>query len=432
MRVAKIITAPENVNVKSMLTFADEGYRKRDLPVYLTARLFAEAATIVLSVAVGWDLYRISSSPLALGIMGLAQFVPNLLFALPVGELSDQKGPRGLLMVGLATQGVCCVLLAVLFTAPTPRLWSIYAVMVLFGVGRTVSDPTGHALLPLIISPRQLSAAISWDSSLWQVAIIAGPALGGFAYAWGRNFLYGLCCVAFVASMFGTATVKGRQLAPGAVATLSARVDRIVEGLRFVRSDSILLGAISLDLFAVLLGGATALLPVFARDILHVGPIGLGLLRSAPALGALVMGLWQTRHPIGRGVGLKLLASVAGFGMATTIFGLSTSMTVSLLSLACLGASDMVSVNIRSSLVQLATPDAMRGRVSALNSLFISASSELGAFESGIAAALLGAVPAVLVGGLGTLAVAAIWLRLFPALRKVDHLPQGAYTDLQQ
>jgi MFS family permease len=430
MRVAKIIPSPENV--KSMLTFQNEGYRNRDLLAYLAARLLAETATIVLSVAVGWDLYRISNSPLALGIVGLAQFIPNLLFALPVGELSDQRGPRGLLALGLATQGVCCTSLALLFSASMPRLWPIYAVMVLFGLGRTVSDPTGHALLPLIVSPQRLPSAISWDSSFWQVAIIAGPALGGFAYALGRNFVYGLCCVAFAAAVLGIATVKARRWAPCAVATLSVRVDRIVEGIRFVRSDPILLGAISLDLFAVLLGGATALLPVFARDVLHVGPIGLGLLRSAPALGALVMGLWQTRHPIGRWVGMKLLASVAGFGIATTIFSLSTSMVVSLVSLACLGASDMVSVNIRSSLVQLATSDAMRGRVSALNSLFISASSELGAFESGIAAALLGAVPAVLVGGLGTLAVAAIWLQLFPALRKVDRMPQGAYTHPRQ
>jgi MFS family permease len=380
-------------------------------------------------VAVGWDLYRITHSPLTLGLVGLAQFVPIVLFSLPVGERCDKNGPRGLFVLGLGIQAACSLLLALALSRAVPELWAVYALMGFFGLGRILSDTAGHALLPMIVSPGRLTVAIAWDGTCSQAAVIAGPALGGFAYGAGADLAYGLCCGSFLAAMLASTVPVVRPSAAGSAAalTLGMRMRRVREGVRFIKSAPLLLGAISLDLVAVLLGGATALLPVFARDVLHVGPTGLGLLRSAPAVGACLVALWQTRHPIGRQVGLKLLASVAGFGLATTVFGLSRWLPLSLLALLCIGASDMVSVNIRSSLVQLATPDVMRGRVCAVNMLFIGASSELGAFESGLAASLLGTVPAVLLGGIGTLAVAAIWLKLFPRLAGTDRMPLSSH-----
>jgi MFS family permease len=413
------VSPPENVN--SMLTFTrqvDCTEGRRGLRAYLAARLLSETAAIVLSVPVGWDLYRITGTPLALGIVGLAQFAPIVLLSLPVGELCDRKGPRGLFALGLAIQGVCSLLLVVGFSTSAPALWAVYAIMGFFGLGRTLSDTAGHALLPMIISPERLPAAIAWDGSYSQAAVIVGPALGGLAYSVSPGLAYGLCCACFCAAVLATAvpTVRPPVTVSARAPTLGMRVKRVIDGLRFIKSAPLLLGAISLDLAAVLLGGATTLLPVFAHDVLHVGTRGLGLLRSAPAVGACLVALWQTRHPSGRHIGPKLFASVVGFGLATTVFGLSRWMPLSLAALLCLGASDMVSVNIRASLVQWATPDEMRGRVSAVNMLFIGASSELGAFESGLAAALLGTVPAVVLGGIGTVAVAVIWIRLFPAL----------------
>ena len=292
----------------------------------------------------------------------------------------------------------------------------------MFGTARAFSDPASHALLPFLMPPLQLPRAIAWNSTVWQMARIAGPALGGFAYALGPDFAYSLCGFGFLASMLAVATLSGRRAAPADPATLADRIARVGEGICFIRTQPIILGAISLDLFAVLLGGSTALLPIYASDILHVGPVGLGLLRSAPAVGACLIALVQARRPPDRGVGRQLFAAVALFGLATLAFAFSTSFMLSLAALFVMGASDIVSVNIRSSLVQLATPDGVRGRVSAVNMLFIGASNELGEFESGVAAALLGTVPAVVLGGFGTLLVAAIWIRLFPALWRADRL----------
>jgi MFS family permease len=397
-----------------------ETYRERDLPLYLAARFLSEAGALARSVAVGWTVYDVSHAPLALGIAGLAQFVPMFLLTLPAGELCDRISPRQVLIAGLALQGLCAIAFLLWAMSPSPSLWPFFAIAVALGVARAFADPAGQALLPLLVPDERLPRAIACGSSAWQVAVIAGPALGGLAYACGPAVAYGICGIGFFAAMLGVAQLGGRRPPPAEGADLKKRIGRVVEGIVFIWSRPVVLGAISLDLFAVLLGGATALLPVYARDILHVGPIGLGLMRSAPAVGACLVALLQVRQPPERRVGEKLFAAVAIFGIATLIFAFSRSLALSLSALFVLGASDMVSVNIRTSLVQLATPDAMRGRVSAVNLLFIGASSELGAFESGVVAALIGTEPAVAFGGLGTFIVMAVWMKVFPALRRAD------------
>jgi MFS family permease len=400
-------------------------YRRRDLPIYLSARFLTEAASLAQSVAMGWTIYKLSNTPLSLGIVGIVQFIPMLLLTLPAGELCDRLSPRLLAVVGLALQALCAGVFAALTLAGSSTLWPFYGVLFVLGAARAFSEPAEQALMPLLVPPEQLPRAIASGSAVWQVAVIAGPALGGLAYALGATLCYALCGFALVIAMICVATLSGRKLSGRQSErvenpTLKIRIARVMEGVTFIRSQPVILGAISLDLFAVLLGGATALLPVYASDILKVGSIGLGLLRSAPAFGACVVALIQTRFPPQRRVGIQLFSAVTVFGLATIVFALSRSFAVSLIALIVIGASDMISVNIRSSLVQLATPDAMRGRVSAVNMLFIGASSELGGFESGVAASLLGTVPAVLLGGVGTLAVAAIWMIAFPTLRNAN------------
>jgi MFS family permease len=301
--------------------------------------------------------------------------------------------------------------------APTTA-WAFYAVLVLFGAARGFAGPSGQSLLPFLVPAERLPRSLSLNSSAFTGAIIAGPALGGFLYAFGPLATYSICIFGFAAAALIVSNLGGRFFTPEQ--SLATRLERVAEGVRFVRSRPVVFGAISLDLFAVLLGGATALLPIYARDILHVGPTGLGLLRAAPAAGAFAMAAWLTRNTIKRHVGMKMFAAVAIFGVATIVFGFSTFFPLSLAALFVLGAADMVSVNVRSSLIQLSTPDAMRGRVSAVSSLFIGASNELGEFESGTTAAVMGTVTAVVVGGLGTLAVVAGWMKLFPELGRVD------------
>jgi MFS family permease len=293
-----------------------------------------------------------------------------------------------------------------------------YGVLVLFGAARGFSGPSGQSLLPFLVPPEKLPRSISINVSAFNAAVIAGPALGGFLYASGPLAVYSICIAGFATASLIVVNLGGRRFKPEQ--TLATRFERVAQGVHFVRSRPVILGAISLDLFAVLLGGATALLPIYARDILHVGPDGLGLLRSAPAAGAFTMGAVLTRWPIRHGVGAKMFAAVAMFGVAIIVFGISTSFFLSLLMLFVLGASDLVSVNVRQTLIQLSTPDTMRGRVSSVSQLFIGASNELGEFESGITAALMGTVPAVVVGGIGTLLVVAGWMKLFPALRHVN------------
>jgi MFS family permease len=396
-------------------------YHGRDLPLYLATRTLARITMLVQSVAVGWQVYALTHSPLSLGIVGLVEFAPMFLLTLPAGEMADRFDQRWILASSLLLEAISSGLLLGYARLEPRAIWPLYGILALFGCARGFSGPAGRSLLPFLVPTERLSRAIAWASSIGQVAVIAGPALGGFAYELGPSVAYGACLGCFLLAAAGTMWIGGRR-PPAAAAVLAGRIARVKEGVRFVRSRPVVLGAISLDLFAVLLGGATALLPVYARDILHVGPSGLGLLRSAPAAGAAVVAVYMVARPIERRVGAVLFAAVAVFGLATIVFGLATDFRLSLAALAVLGASDQVSVYIRSALVQLATPDPMRGRVSAVSTLFISSSNELGEFESGVTAALFGTVPAVILGGIGTLVVVLAWMRMFPPLRTVDRM----------
>jgi MFS family permease len=299
--------------------------------------------------------------------------------------------------------------------------FAFYIILVLFGAARGFSAPAGQSLFAFLVPPERLSRSIALNSSVFTTAVIAGPALGGFLYALGPIVTYGICVAGFIGAGLLMLTLGGRRRS-GSVLGEAGRLARVAEGVRFVRERPVVFGAISLDLFAVLLGGATALMPVFARDILHVGPIGLGFLRSAPAVGAALMALTLARKPIERNTGAKMFVAVAIFGVATIVFGLSTNFYLSMVALFVLGASDMISVFVRQALITYATPDEMRGRVGAVSMLFVGASNELGEFESGITAALFGTIPAVVFGGLGTLGIVTLWMKLFPPLKTVDRL----------
>ncbi len=373
------------------------------------------------SVCVGWQVYDLTHRPLALGIVGGVEFVPMFLLALPAGELADRFDPRRIITLASLLEALSSGLLLLFVLTRQASVAPLYGVILLYGTARGFSGPASRSLLPFLVPPEKLPKSLAWGSSVTQLAVIGGPALGGFAYALGPGIAYGGALIGALVSAVGMLFLGGRRVVPDPAA-LAGRLARVREGVRFVRSRPVVYGAISLDLFAVLLGGAVSLLPVYARDILHVGPTGLGLLRSAPAFGAAITALCLTRRPVERNVGRTMFAAVAVFGVGTIVFGLSTDFGLSLAALAVTGAADQISVYIRSALVQFATPDAMRGRVSAVSTLFISASNELGGFESGVTAALLGTVPAVIVGGLGTLAVVAIWMRAFPPLRTVDRM----------
>jgi MFS family permease len=393
-------------------------YRRRDLSLFILSRFISTSAMQIQSVAIGWQIYDMARTPLALGLVGLCQFVPMFLLTLPAGDITDRFNQRRVYALAGGLQAVCSALFLGLTLLTPHTQWLFYLVLILFGAARGFAGPSGQSLLPFLVEAENLPWAISINSSAFTAAVIAGPALGGFLYALGPAVVYGLCILGFALAALIVLRLGGRRFV--AETTLATSLERVAEGVRFVRARPVVLGAISLDLFAVLLGGATALLPVYARDILHVGPIGLGFLRSAPAAGAFLVAVYLAHRQIRGRVGAKMFAAVALFGISTIIFGLSTWFPLSLVALFVLGASDMVSVNIRSSLIQLATPDAMRGRVSSVNMLFIGASNELGEFESGLTAALVGTVPAVALGGLGTLLVVGLWMKLFPPLRRVN------------
>ena len=373
----------------------------------------------ILSVAIGWQIYDMERTALSLGLVGLCQFVPMFLLTLPAGDISDRYDQRKVYAWAARMLSVCALMFVLLTLFEVRSSWPFYAVLVLFGAARGCSAPSGSSLLPFLVPGEKLPQAMAYNSSVFTTAVIAGPALGGFLYATGQPaIVYGLCFLLLQTAAWIVIRLQGRRFTPEK--SLATRAERVKEGIRFVKQRPVVLGAISLDLFAVLLGGVTALLPIFAADILHVGPVGLGFLRSAPAVGACLTALYLARWPLRRKVGPILFAAVAIFGLATIVFGFSTSFPLSLLCLVVLGATDMVSVNVRGALVQLATPDAMRGRVSAVSMLFIGASNELGEFESGVMAALFGTVPAVVIGGVGTLLVVGTWMKLFPGLRRVN------------
>jgi MFS family permease len=393
--------------------------RHRDFRVFLAGRFLSASAVQVQNVAVGWLVYDITRDPFALGLVGLAEFLPAIGLALVTGHAADRYDRR-LIMVGCYVLTTLIALgLGICAWSRTTDVWIIYALMLAFGVTRAFANPAGQALLPNLVPREEWGSAIAWGSSVWQTATIIGPALGGLLYAVGETAVFGAAVLSFAATAVLFASIRHRS---ASVDHGEADWDTLLAGLRFIRSRPAIFGAISLDLFAVLLGGATALLPIYARDILEVGPTGLGILRSMPAAGAVVVAGYFAFRPLQHHAGRRMFEAVAIFGLATIAFGVSTSFPLSLACLFVLGAADMVSVVIRQTLVQAETPDGMRGRVSAVNAVFIGASNELGEFESGSVAALIGTVPSVVVGGVGTLVVAALWARWFPDLRRRDRL----------
>lgn len=385
---------------------------------YWSAVIGSRLGMQILSVAVGWYVYDLTDSALALGLVGLAQFAPMALVALPAGVIADRFDRRRVLPFVLACECLAIVLMLALLLQGELSAERLYVLLALHAAARAVEQPLGSALIPTLVPPSLLKTALAFNSTTHQAVIISGPAIGGLLYLAGPAVVFSV-----VTALFAVASLMALRFAGAAAARpppAAANGTAIFAGLAFIRRRPEILGAISLDLMAVLLGGATALLPIFARDILQVGPLGLGLLRVAPAVGAIAMGVLLTLRPIQRGMGRIMFAAVAVFGLATIGFGLSTSLPLSLFCLAVLGAADQVSVVIRITLVAVLTPDELRGRVSAVNSLFIGTSNQLGEFESGITAAWLGVIPATVAGGLGTLAVVGAWLLLFPALRRIN------------
>jgi MFS family permease len=398
-----------------------------DYKRYVASRFLGSLAVQMQTVAVGWQVYDVTHRPLDLGLIGLSQFLPFILLILPAGHFADRRDRRRILAGCYALMLACALLLLFFSWRGLTSAWPVFGAMTLFGVARAFAMPASQALLPNLVEREHFGSAVAFNTSIWQVTTIAGPALGGVLYLAGATVVYGTVAAMLAITVYAMATLRrGGQAADAANARPSANLHELFEGLRFVGRRRPLLGAISLDLFAVLFGGATALLPAYAADVLHIGPTGLGWLRAAPGVGAALTGLVLSAHPVTRNVGRWMFGGVLVFGLATLVFGLSTSFWVSLVALVALGCGDMVSVYIRHLLVQLETPDVIRGRVSAVNGVFIGASNELGEFESGVVAAWLGLVPAVVIGGAGTLLVALAWTRLFPELWKMQRFPDQA------
>jgi MFS family permease len=392
-----------------------------DFVLFQIARFLIVAAVEMQAVAVGWQVYDITKRALDLGLVGLAQFLPGILLFLVSGHTSDRFERRKVLGACYAGYAVCSGLLLVLAQRSTHSVRPIYAVLILLGVVRSFNGTASRSILPQLVPEEHFANAVAWNATTFQAATILGPSLGGILYALfrGPSAVYAGAMLTAVGALLSTFRIKTR---PQARRREPMTLKTIFAGLHFIWREKLILGAISLDLFAVLLGGAVALLPVYAREILHTGPWGLGLLRTAPGIGAAVMAVALAHRPLRGRAGPTLLWSVAGFGICTILFGVSTSLVLSLISLICLGAADMVSVIIRATLVQLRTPDEMRGRVMAVDMVFIGTSNELGQFESGLTAQWLGTVPAVLLGGVGTLVVIALWAWGFPELRHAGEL----------
>jgi len=403
---------------------------KRRLPEVLRIRAFAYLwlALVVMGlanqmvvVAVGWQVYDIHHDPLDLGLIGLAEFAPLPLLALPAGHLADRMPRKLVFAASILVSAVVTALLLAVTIAGATKLWPFLVLAVATGVGQAIGSPAARALPPELVPPELLAPAMALRSTGIQAAVIVGPAVGGLLFALRAELVYAAAVVLYAVGLAATLALPRRAaVLEAATARALPGLGGVLDGIRFIRRTPVLLGAIALDLFAVLFGGAVALLPLFARDVLHVGPVGLGILRSAPAVGAVAAGILLTRRPLRGNVGRTLLIVVAGFGASMVVFGLSRSFLISLVALAASGFTDMVSMNIRATTAALATPDALRGRVNAVEMVFISASNELGAFESGAAAALVGAVPAVVAGGIATVVIAVVWLRLFPPLARLD------------
>jgi MFS family permease len=401
-------------------------FRFQNFRLFQVARFCVVLATEMQSVAVGWQIYETTRRPLDLGLVGLAQFLPAILLFLLSGHVVDRFNRRNILVLCYCGFAACSTLLLVVaFRAPR-SIGLIYAVLVLLGIVRSLNGPASRAILPQLVPEDHFPSAVAWASSVFQTATILGPAVGGIAYAafHGPTAVYTTAAVVSTVAVLATlrikSSVKPRPREP-------VNLDTVLAGFKYIWREKIILGSISLDLFAVLLGGAVALLPVFAQEILKTGPWGLGLLRSAPAVGAASMALFLAYRPLRRKAGRSMLWCVAGFGVCTVLFGISHNLALSLAALVLVGATDMVSVIVRGTLIQVATPDEMRGRVNAVDMIFIGASNEFGQFESGLTAHWFGTVPAVVLGGIGTLVVTALWAWAFPEMRNADRL-----TDLRR
>ena len=399
--------------------------------LFQIARFLIVAAVEMQAVAVGWQVYEITKRPLDLGLVGLAQFLPGILLFPISGHASDRFERRKVLSACYAGYAVCFALLLALARRGPHSVTSIYFVLVLLGTVRSFNSTASRSILPQLVPEKHFPNAVAWNASIFQAATILGPSFGGILYAVSRgpSAVYAIAVLTAIAATASTfrirPEVKARPREPMTFKTVFA-------GLHFIWTRKLILGAISLDLFAVLLGGAVALLPVYAREILHTGPWGLGLLRTAPGVGAALMAILLAHRPLRGSSGITLLWAVAGFGVFTIVFGFSRSLTLSLIALLLVGASDMISVIIRATLTQLATPDEMRGRVTAVDMIFIGTSNEFGQFESGVTAQWFGTVPAVILGGVGTLVVIALWAWLFPELRRAGELHAITSSSLQE
>ena len=393
--------------------------RHRSFLLFLLSRSLSRFASQIAAVAIGWQIYELTGSAFDLGMVGLVQFLPTALLVFVAGHAADRFERKRVVQLCQLAEALTALFLAVSTYAGWLNPLQIYIATFVIGIAGAFESPATAALLPLVTPQGSLQRATAISSGAAQIATIAGPALGGLAYVFAPSLPYALI-VAFW--LLGAILTGGILVMSQAAPKEDGSSDDIFAGVKFIRNNPSILGTISLDLFAVLLGGVTALLPIYARDILQTGPLGLGILRAAPAVGALLMTVFLARHTISSHVGLRMFQAVILFGAATVVFALSQWMWLSVLALAILGAADVVSVVIRFSLVQLATPDDMRGRVGAVNFLFINASNQLGQFESGVTAALFGAVPAAVLGGVGTIAIALLWMKLFPTLRHVQKL----------
>lgn len=393
--------------------------RHRDFAYFLTARVAGGFAVQIQTVSIGWLVYDITHDAFSLGLVGLSEFLPTFVLALFTGQVADRVDRRRILLCSysiICLTALCMLLLAI---SGATQVWPIYCLLVIFGTARAFSNPAGQALLPNLVPAGEFPSAVAFNSSALQIATIAGPAAGGLLYGLGAIAAFSTTFACFLLAVVTVSFISPR---PANNRREKVSWTSLVAGFSFIKSRPIVFGAISLDLFAVLLGGAVALMPIYASDILKVGPWGLGMLRSMPAVGAALMALYIAQRSLGGRTGWKMLGSVTVFGIATLGFAVSENLVLSLACLFLMGASDMISVVIRNTLVQIETPDAMRGRVSAVSSVFVGASNELGAFRAGSVAALVGTVPAAVIGGVGTVVVALLWAKLFPALRKADRL----------
>jgi MFS family permease len=401
------------------LSPSSRAFDHRDYRLFYVSRVLSAMGQQMEVVALGWLVYAITQSTFALGLIGLFSFLPVFFMTLVAGHVADRFDRRKIGIICYFVVALASVGLIVCSMIGQQALPAIFVITVLIGFARSFSNPATQALMPTLVPREALPNAISWNSSAWQSASVVGPALGGLLYALGPAIVFGLAGVMFIASSVCLSVISTR---PVAAKREPATLENALAGIRFMREKPVILGAISLDLFAVLLGGAAALLPVYAHDILMTGPWGLGILRSMISVGAITMAIYLARHPLKRRAGHTMLVAVAIFGLAIIAFGLSTNFYMSLVALFVMGASDMISVYVRQTLVQGETPDAMRGRVSAVSTVFIGASNELGEFESGMMAAAFGTVPSVVIGGVGTLVVVTLWALLFPSLRDRDAL----------